>query len=442
VVILTELALIFMILLVVYPNGAVASGAPASEPAALSLSGSVSAGSAMQYPYHYYYNYPYYPYNYTYYYSYYSYPYYYPYAYDSSYCYTYYYDYYGYNYDYYPYFYYGAYGYPYNYPQSCYPTTTTTSTPPATPTYALQVATNPSSITSVSGNGTYNQGTAVSFSVASLIIPKTASQRYVFTGWSGDFSGSSPSGTLTMTSAKSVVANYQLQNYLKVSLDPQGITTAAGEGWYVPTDSVTAGPVPSSIPGGDGTRYVFQQWTIDNAPVSGNSVQITMNNPHTLVAHYKTQYMLTVLSEYGIAQGTGWYDAGTSTPFSVTTQVDTSYGVKQVFDRWTGDTQSTSAATAITMDSPHTVRAIWRTDSTVLYTTIAVGIAAAFVLGIGLAIFGFMRMRGTKSAPTAQPTTPVTTAQPAPEKLKATPTKKKTKEVSTGTEGKAPSSEV
>ena len=437
VVISTKLALILMILLAVYPNGAVASGAPASEPAALGLSGSVYAGSAMQYPYHYYYNYPYYPYNYTYYYSY---PYYYPYAYDSSYCYTYYYDYYGYNYGYYPYYYYGAYGFPYNYPQSCYPTTT--NTPPATPTYALQVATNPSSITTVNGNGTYNQGTSASFSVTSLIIPKTASQRYVFTGWSGDFSGSSPSGTVTMTSAKSVVANYQLQNYLKISVGPQGITTAAGEGWYVSTDSVIVGPVPSSIPGGDGTRYIFQQWTIDNAPITGNPAQVTMNNPHTLVAHYKTQYMLTVLSDYGIAQGTGWYDAGSSATFSVTTQVDVSYGVKQVFERWTRDTQSTSATTAITMDSPHTIRAVWRTDSTVLYTTIALGIAAAFVLGIGLAIFGFMRMRGTKSTPATQPTTPVTTAQSAPEKLKATPKKKNAKEVSTATEESHSSSEV
>jgi len=435
VVISAELALVLIMLLAVFPRGAIASEAPATQPAALSLSSSVSADSVMQYPYYYNYYYPYYPYNYTYYYMYYySYPYYYPYAYDSSY-YTYYYPYYGYNYDYYPY-YYGSYDYPYNYPYN-YQTTTT---PAATPTYALQVATNPSSITTVNGNGTYNQGTSASFSVTSLIVPKSANQRYVFSSWSGDFSGSSPSGTVTMTSAKSVVANYQLQNYLKISVDPQGITTATGEGWYVSTDSVTTGPVPSIIPGGDGTRYVFQQWTIDNAPVLGNQVQVTMNNPHTLVAHYKTQYMFTVFSDYGIAQGTGWYDAGSSAAFSVTTEVDTSYGVKQVFERWTGDTQTTSANAAITMDSPHTVRAVWRTDSTVLYTTIALGIAAAFVLGIGLAIFGFMRTRGTKSAPTQS--TRVTTVEPAPAKLKATPTKKKTKEVSSGTEGENPSSEV
>lgn len=412
-VISTELALILMILLAVYPNGAVASGAPASEPAALSLSGSVSAGSVMQYPWHYCY-----PWNY-------------------SWCYPYYYDY-GY-YGYYPYYYDGSYGYPYNYPY--YYQTTTTTTPQATPTFGLQVSTSPSGIVTVNGNGTYNQGTSASFSVTSLIVLKSANQRYVFSSWSGDFSGTAPSGTLMMNSAKSVVANYQIQSYLKISVDPQGVTTPAGEGWYVSTDSITVDPVPSSIPGGDGTRYVFQQWTIDNAPVSGNPLQVAMSNPHTVVAHYKTQYMLTVFSDYGIAQGTGWYDAGSSAAFSVTTEVDTSYGVKQVFERWTGDTQTTSANAAITMDSPHTVRAVWRTDSTVLYTTIALGIAAAFVLGIGLAIFGFMRMRGTKSAPGAQPT-PVTTVEPAPEKLKATPTKKKTKEVPSGTEGESPSSEV
>jgi hypothetical protein len=318
--------------------------------------------------------------------------------------------------------YYGYY-YTWNYPYYPYYTTTVTE---KAKTFDLNVETNPAGIAPVNGKGTYNDGTAVSFSVTSLVVPSKANQRYVFSYWSGDFSGASPSGTVTMDSAKSVVANYQLQNSLKVSVDPVGVTSASGEGWYLPTDSVVVGPVPSFISGGEGARYVFQQWTIDSAPTSGNSVEIMMDVPHTVVAHYKTQYLLTVSSDHGIVQGGGWYDAGSSATFSVTTEVDISYGVKQVFEKWTGDMESTSASSTITMDSPHTLRALWRTDSTILYATIALAICAAFVLGIGLAMLAVSRLREPKPAP-APPPRQVAAVEPVSEELKLAPTKKKAK---------------
>jgi hypothetical protein len=382
VVISAELALILMILLAVYPNGAVASGAPASEPTTSSLQGSVSAGSLMQYPWYYCY-----PWNY-------------------SWCYPYYWDY-----------YYGS--YPYYY----YPTTTYQKTK----TFELDVATNPAGIVAVNGKGTYDDGTAASFSVTSLIAPLNANQRYVFSYWSGDFSGASASGTVTMTSKRSVTANYQLQNFLKVSVDPLGIASASGEGWYLPTDSVTVGPVPSSISGGDGTRYVFQQWTIDSAPASGNSVEITMDSSHTVVAHYGTQYLLTASSDYGIVEGGGWYDAGSTATLSVTTEVDTSFGAKQVFQKWTGDMESSSSTTAITMNSPHTLRAVWTTDSTILYATIALAICAAFAVGIGLTMFAILKLREPRPPAPVPPPKPAAAVEPVPEKLKPAPITKKAK---------------
>jgi len=381
-----ELIAVILMLMAVYPSVGATSGLSATESTGQALSGSVVASSPMQYPWYYCDTWNY------------------------SWCYSYYWDY---HYGYYPYYPY----YPYYYQ---------TTTPEKTKTYQLNVETNPSGIAPVNGKGTYNDGTAASFSVTSLIVPSSTNQRRVFSYWSGDFSGTAPSGTVTMDSAKTVVANYQLENYLKVSVEPQGITYAVGDGWYLPTDSVTVGPVPSSISGGEGARYVFQQWTVDNAPVSGSSVQVTMDAPHTLVAHYKTQYLLTVSSDYGIVQGAGWYDAGSSATFSVTIQVDTSYGVKQVFERWTGNTETPSATATITMDSPHTVTAVWRTDSTILYATIALGIAAAFVLGIGLTMFAITRPREAKPIPTPPPT-PAARVEPVPEEVKTTPTRKRAK---------------
>jgi hypothetical protein len=381
-----------VLLLAVYPGSANASGA-AVESTAPSPSVNSSTNSWTQYPW-YYCDY-----------------------WDYSWCYPYY-------YHSWPYLYYTNY-YWWSYPYYYYSTTTYQKPK----TFTLNVETNPGRIVPVTGNGTYNDGTVASFSVTSLIAPLNANQRYVFAYWSGDFSGTSPSGTVTMDSAKRVVANYQLQNFLKVSVEPAGIASATGEGWYLPTASVTVGPLPSSVSGSDGTRYVLQQWTVDSTPVSGNSIGITMVTPHTIVAHYKTQYLLTVTSDYGVVGGGGWYDAGSTATISVASEVDTSYGVKQVFQKWTGDMELSSATTTVTMDSPHTLRAAWRTDSTILFATIALAIGAAFVLGIGLVMFAMARLKQTKPVvvPPSPPPTTVSTVEPVPERLKLAPRKKRAK---------------
>jgi hypothetical protein len=331
------------------------------------------------YPYNYspyMYGYGYNPYDYGYYQYYYNYPSYYnPYNY-TGYMYGYGYSPYDYGYYYNGNYYPGAYG------------SMQTSTPT---TFELKVETNPAGVGAVSGAGTYNKGTVAPFSITSPTVTEQAGQRYVFSSWSGDFTGTSPSGTVTLDSAKTVVANYQLQNYLDVSASPQGIVSVTGAGWYPSDASVTVGSVPLTIPGAEGTQYVFQGWTIDAVPASGNTLSITMDKPHSVVAQYKTQYLLTVSSEYGTTRGAGWYDAGSTATFSVTPRVDTSYGVSQVFDRWTGALESTQSTGTITMNSPSTVVAVWRTDSTVQYATIGVAVGAVFVLGIGLVALAISR---------------------------------------------------
>jgi len=293
-------------------------------------------------------------------------------------------------------------------------------------TFDLKVETNPPRLAAVRGRGTYNQGAVASFSLTSMIVALGANERYVFSHWSGDFSGDAPSGSVAIDSEKTVVANYQLENHLKVSVDPPGVAAPAGGGWYRSDESVTVGAVPPVVLGTEGIRYVFEYWAIDAVPVSGNPVQVTMDAPHTAVARYKTQYLLTVSSEYGIVDGGGWYDAGSSATFSVTTHVDTSYGVKQVFDRWTGDYLSTSPAVAVTMDSPLTVKAAWRTDSTILYETIGIAVGGAFVLGIGLTAIAMTRHQQTEPMPQAQGR-PVLTPETAPKKPRPARSRKRTK---------------
>ena len=129
----------------------------------------------------------YYYYGYPYYYSYYNYPYYYG-------------DYYG---NYYGNYgnYYGSYGY-------------------SPSTYTLTVNTNPSNLGSVTGGGSYNSGSSASFSVTQTTIQVSSNTRYVFDHWSGDYSGSGTSGSVTVNGAMTVTAIYKTQYYLTVNAQP------------------------------------------------------------------------------------------------------------------------------------------------------------------------------------------------------------------------------
>ena len=154
-------------------------------------------------------------------------------------------------------------------------------------------------------------------------------------------------------------------------------------------------------------------------------MSLKMDAPHTATAQYKQQYYLKVLTDQGVAYGEGWYDAGTTAHVYVSTPVSTSYGVSIVFNGWQGDTQSNSQSTSVLMDKPKTVIASWRTDSTVLYLTIALGVVAALLVVAGIIVYfapGRGRFQGLRPSPGSGRFTP---ASETPAKTKSLPLKKR-----------------
>ena len=353
--------------------------------------------------YSYYYGYPYY------YYYYYGYPYYY------SYNYPYYDCYYG-NYGYYDYYNYG-YNMGYNNYYSYY------NTPSQ---YKLTVTSDPANLATVTGGGTYNQGSSASFSVTQTTIQSSPNTRYVFSHWGGDYSGVGSSGTVTVNGAMKVIAVYQLQYYLSVQTQPQGAPVPQGAGWYNAGD--TASVNSASQPVGDSSsRIVFQGWSVDGqSSQSGSSLSVKMDAPHSVSAEYKQQYYLTVLSDQGVPYGQGWYDAGGTAQIFVSTPVSTSYGVSIVFNGWQGDVQSNSQTTSVQMDRAKTAIASWRTDSTVLYLTIAAGVIAILVAAAIIAFAVVGRGRAEHTSETKTKTSETHTSHPNHTKKKTEEETKKT----------------
>ena len=158
--------------------------------------------------------------------------------------------------------------------------------------------------------------------------------------------------------------------------------------------------------GGSGVRYVFTQWSDGSKDASRS---ITATESTNLTATFKTQYLLNITSDLGNPQGSGWYDAGSTATFSVTTpQPETglfsSLGGKTVFQAWTGDSTANTATATIVMDAPKTVQAQWTTDNSEPYMILG-GLCAAVVVVIILA-FLMMRRRVPAYIPAPPPPPP------------------------------------
>jgi hypothetical protein len=342
-----------------------------------------------------------------------------------NYCPYYYYNYYQYS-CYYGSYYNSYYGYPY---YGYYYNT-------AQSQYQLTVATDPPNIGSVTGSGTYSQGTSASFSVTQNVVQVSQTSRYVFSHWSGDYTGVGTSGSLTINGASDVVAVYQLQYYLDVSVQPLTAPLPQGSGWYDAGTTVNLSSAGQMLGGQDGSRLVFQGWNVDgNSTFGGTSLMLEMNSPHTATTQYKQQYYLSVMTDQGNAYGQGWYDAGSTAQIYVSTPISTTYGVSILFNGWQGDVQSTSQSTTVLMDGPKTAIASWRTDSTVLYATIAVGVIALFLAGASILAYVTQNrnrygQNTTRQAPIREPayTNPTPSPAPlppAPIKTKSVPRKKR-----------------
>jgi hypothetical protein len=211
--------------------------------------------------------------------------------------------------------------------------------------------------------------------------------------------------TVSVTSAGSLTFTYQTQYQLIVETTPANVTQVSGGGWYNPGDSAQTGQAPQDIAGSPGVQYAFQSWSIDGTPQTGNQVTVTMNGPHTAVATYTTQYLLTVNSPGGLGnpQGGGYYNAGSTAKFSVASPVG--YLIQQVFVQWQGDYTGTSPQGSITMDEPHVVNAVWSTSYLPLIAAIIVAVAV-----VGGLLFWRSRRR---PLPETKPTPPSTTTTPS-----------------------------
>lgn len=175
--------------------------------------------------------------------------------------------------------------------------------------------------------------------------------------------------TFSVSSSGSTTFSYQTQYQFTVDTDPNGVAQVTGGGWFPAGTSVQTSQAPQTVTGGAGTQYVLKGWEVDGVLQSGNPATLTLDKARKAVAKYATQYQLVVDSPFGSPKGSGYYDAGSTAEFSVTSPVG--FLVQQVFVKWEGDFTGTSPQGSITMDAPKIVHATWTTSYTQLYIAVS-----------------------------------------------------------------------
>jgi len=235
------------------------------------------------------------------------------------------------------------------------------STPPVVQ-YYLTVRTDPLGVTTIPGEGWYDQGTSVILTAPTPVSVSPGVQ-YRFDYWDVDGAsrgtGVNPN-TVIMDADHTATAHYVLQYYLTVS-SPFGTTD---EGWYDAGTTVYATVTPLTVAGPPGVQYVFAYWSGDATGTTSPSDPIILDGPKTAIANWQTQYYLTVVSPSDTPGGEGWYDSG-ATAYATLTDgiVSGGAGTRFVFTGWSGDASGTGLASdPIIMDSPKTATANWKTQ--------------------------------------------------------------------------------
>ena len=230
--------------------------------------------------------------------------------------------------------------------------------------YTITATANPTAGGTVSGGGTYNHG-------ATCNLTASANPGYTFVNWTegGTQVSTNPSLSFTVTSNRTLVANFQQQSYtITATANPVAGGNVSGGGTFTHGASCTLTATANS-------GYTFVNWTEGGTQVSTNpSLSFTVTSNRTLVANFQLQsYTITATANPaagGNVSGGGTYNHGASC--NLTATANPGY----TFVNWTeGGTQvSTNPSLSFTVTSNRTLVANFQQQS---YTVTATAQPAA-----------------------------------------------------------------
>jgi M6 family metalloprotease-like protein len=116
--------------------------------------------------------------------------------------------------------------------------------------------------------------------------------------------------------------------------------------------------VPTTVNLQPGVRVKFQDW--ENGD-QNDSRQVLVSSNATVTASYRTQFLVSVSSQYGTPSGSGWFDQNSTDTVSVDSVVDGSLGTRYVFDAWNSNASGSDNPLSFNVTQPMNLTADWTT---------------------------------------------------------------------------------
>ena len=191
---------------------------------------------------------------------------------------------------------------------------------------------------------------------------------------------------------------YYTEYSIEMKPEPSDVGQISGTGWYKEnyTLRVTA-PDEVNDPNTQNTQYRFAYWKLPTGEtVSGRELSLTVSAAGTCLAHYDTYYRLTLTSQYGEAEGSNWYKAGSQAEWSMTNPQVRIPGILGIFG---GKLNAVNSSGTTYMDSPKTITIEWEPDYTMPFIWIPLMIVLLVLGGYGL----YLLLRSLQPKPAPPP---------------------------------------
>jgi len=212
-------------------------------------------------------------------------------------------------------------------------------------------------------------------------------KRYVWTSTSG--LSTEQGGTIIVPADGGTVTGYYKTQFYLTVVSPYG--SLGGGGWYDKDSTAYATVTPLIVLGPAGVRYVFTYWSGDATGITSPSDPIIMNAPKTAIASWRTEYQLTVRTNWlgtyttnvyngtailgtatDAAPYTGWFEEGSLILLNVDSPIVD--GLKRfVFTQWSGDATGTNRPVSLAMNSPKDVTASYKDQYQITVTASPAG---------------------------------------------------------------------
>ena len=201
---------------------------------------------------------------------------------------------------------------------------------------------------------------------------------------------------LTVTEASpNAVFQYDAEYSVRYKAEPQGIVGLPSSDWY-PEGSMLTANTTEVVDEPPGTQYRFAHWRLPTGELMADpQLRVTVKRGGEIVAYFDTFYLLTVFSEHGTPEGSGYYKADTRASWSITPAEVEMPGVLGFLR---GKVGAKNPEGIEVMTSPKTVSILWQPDY-----KIPILITTLFVSFIGLISYLGHRYVQAKADKTKKP---------------------------------------